>query len=104
MAAKLTVVYWRDIPTQVIAQQGRTRHSVPLSDRFIKAVDAAAMLGGEIASDDYMSHWRKDVRDCGDDLEQEAKTLAAELEATFDKEKLRLLIKAQGIAANLEAS
>lgn len=97
MANKLSIVYWRDIPTQVIAQKGRTRHSVPLSDRFLKAVDAAAMLGGETESDDYMAHWRKDNRDCGDDLEAEASELAEQLEASFSKEDLRDLIKNQGV-------
>ncbi len=104
MPNKLTIVYWKDIPTQVIAQAGRNRHSVPLSDRFIKAVDAAAMISGETDSEDYMSHWRKETRACGDSsLESEATSLAEELEAQFSKEALRELIKAQGVAADVKA-
>jgi len=97
MAAKLTIVYWRDIPTQVIAQKGRTRHSVPLTDRFLKAVDAAAMIGGETESDDYMAHWRKETQACDEStMEADANALAEKLEAEFSKEDLRDLIKNQG--------
>lgn len=104
MPSKLTIVYWKDIPTQVIAQAGRQRHSLPLSDRFIKAVDAAAMLSGETDSEDYMSHWRKETRACGESsLEVEATSLAEKLEANFSKEDLRALIKAQGVAADVKA-
>lgn len=98
MPAKLTIVYWRDIPTQVIAQKGRTRHSIPLTDRFLKAVDAAAMMAGETASDNYMTHWRKANRECSEDsMEAEAQALAEQLEAQFSKEDLRMLIKNQGL-------
>ena len=35
--AKLTVMYWRDIPSQVLAQQGRERHWVMLSAPFSRS-------------------------------------------------------------------
>ena len=52
MAAKLTVVYWRDIPAQIRAQKGRERHSVQLSMRFQEGIDQAAMYAGKSSSDD----------------------------------------------------
>ena len=40
--ADLTVIWWRDIPVQVVAKQGRTSAKVPLSPRFQEAIDMAA--------------------------------------------------------------
>ena len=41
--AQLTVVYWRDIPAQVIVKAGRKNAKVQLTERFEKAIDRAAM-------------------------------------------------------------
>jgi hypothetical protein len=95
--AKLTIMYWRDIPSQVIAQEGRTRHSVMLSQRFQEAIDSAAIYAGKTEAGAYMDHWRKDVQGCGDNLQEEAEKKAGELEAAFSDEQLRLLIKSKGV-------
>jgi hypothetical protein len=96
--AKLTVMYWRDIPSQVLAQQGRERFAVQLSARFQEAIDSAAMFAGKSEADAYMEHWRKEVTECGDDLQSETQKKAIELEAAFNDEQLRLLIKSKGLA------
>ena len=41
--ANLIVLYWRDIPSQVIVKAGRASAKRELSERFIRAIDAAAM-------------------------------------------------------------
>ena len=41
--AKLTIVYWRDIPAQVIVKAGRNAAKRQLADRFQEAIDIAAM-------------------------------------------------------------
>jgi Virulence factor len=96
--AKLTVMYWRDIPSQVLAQQGRERFAVMLSQRFQEAIDSAAIYAGKTDSDAYMEHWRKDISECGDNLQHEAEEKAGELEAAFSDEQLRQLIKSKGIS------
>lgn len=45
--ASLTALYWRDMPTQVIAKAGRTTAKREPPDRFTKAIDAAANLEAE---------------------------------------------------------
>ena len=40
---KKILVYWRDIPAQVIVQRGRRREKVQLSRRFQEAIDRAAI-------------------------------------------------------------
>ena len=39
----VTVVYWRDIPAQVIVGKGRRGVKAPLPERFEQAIDRAAM-------------------------------------------------------------
>lgn len=97
MAAKLTVVYWRDIPAQIRAQKGRERHSVQLSMRFQEGIDQAAMYAGKYSTDDYLEDWRQVAQECGDDVKAEAEKLAAELEAAYSDEELELLVKAKGL-------
>jgi hypothetical protein len=96
--AKLTIMYWQDIPSQVIAQAGRTRHSVLLSHRFQEAIDSAAIYAGKTEAGAYMDNWRKDVLECSDNLQAEAEKKAGELEAAYSDEQLRQLIKSKGIS------
>lgn len=63
---ELTVVYWRDIPAQVIAGKGRDAQRIPLPDRFQQAIDRAATRAGLIGSDDYMAEWRRVPGEGGD--------------------------------------
>ena len=95
--AQLTIVYWRDIPAQVIVKAGRRSAKRQLSERFEKAIDRAAMRGGLRDTDSYLAEWRRaDPVDCGDDLEAEAEAAAARLEAEFDEERLNALAKIGG--------
>ena len=41
--AQLIVVYWRDIPAQVIVKRGRVSAKRQLAERFEQAIDRAAM-------------------------------------------------------------
>lgn len=95
--ANLTIVYWRDIPSQVIVKAGRATAKRELPERFIRAIDAAAMRSGASASDDYLAQWRRgDPRPCGDDLEAEASAAAARIEAEYDNHRLAELAKHDG--------
>ena len=47
MTVKKILIYWRDIPAQVIVQRGRKREKAQLSPRFQKAIDRAAMRAGK---------------------------------------------------------
>lgn len=95
--AKITIVYWRDIPAQVIAKAGRTTAKRVLSERFEKAIDRAAMRGGARDADAYLAEWRRAAPvPCGDDLEAAAAAAADRLEGEFDDERLAALVKAGG--------
>ncbi len=93
----LIILYWRDIPSQVIAKAGRKTAKRELSERFIKAIDAAAMRAGASASDAYLADWRRGApTPCGDDLEAEASAAAARLEAEYDTARLAALAAMAG--------
>lgn len=85
---ELTVVYWRDIPAQVIAGKGRDAQRIPLPDRFQQAIDRAATRAGLIGSDDYMAEWRR-VPGGGGDPSVVADQLDADLPDTVLDEIVR---------------
>lgn len=95
--ADLIIVYWRDIPRQVIVKKGRQNAKRELSVRFEEAIDMAAMRSGAGGTDDYLAEWRKaDPIPVSDDLEAEADKAVLELEASFPRERLVALAKAGG--------
>jgi hypothetical protein len=93
---ELTVIWWRDIPAQVTAKQGRTRASRELPPRFQEAIDAAAMRAGLIGTDAYLEEWRREPRTCGDDLESEVAQELEWLDAAYTDELLERLVRANG--------
>ena len=97
MAATLTVIWWRDIPAQVVAKDRREAHKVVLHPRFQVAIDKAAMKAGRKAFGDYIEDWRREGRPCGDDMEAEATAEAARLEAFYTREVLARLVAAGGV-------
>jgi hypothetical protein len=95
--ARLTVLYWRDIPSQVIVKSGRSAAKRQLSERFIRAIDAAAMHAGAKSEDAYLAEWRRgEAIPCGDDLEEEAAAAAERLEKEYDTHRLAVLARHDG--------
>ncbi|MEM9796960.1 MAG: virulence factor [Pseudomonadota bacterium] len=95
--AQITVVYWRDIPAQVIAGTGRRAAKVPLPERFEQAIDRAAMVSGAAETDAYLSEWRKVAEGEVPGSDQEAAAArAASLEADWPGERLKAVALAGG--------
>ena len=95
--ASLTVVYWRDIPAQVIAKQGRKSAKKMLSDRFQEAIDRAAMRSGAAGTDDYLEDWRRgDPTMVDGDLDQAARDLSQQIEQQWSDDALATLVAADG--------
>jgi hypothetical protein len=96
--AQLIVVYWRDIPAQVIVKKGRETAKVQLNERFEKAIDRAAMRANLRDTDSYLAEWRRAAPvEVSDNLQAEADKKAAELEAAFDDAKLKALVETGGV-------
>jgi hypothetical protein len=97
--ASLTLIYWRDIPAQVVAKRGRETAKAKLSARFQEAVDRAAMRAGKGSSDLYLAEWRRtEPIPCDDDIQRAATTEASRIEAQYTDDDLERLIRAKGIA------
>ena len=96
MSATLTVISWRDIPAQVTVKSESGSARMQLSDRFQKAIDAAAMQAGLVEMDLYLEEWRQEARPCGDDLEAEVASEAARLETAYTREILVRLTRSGG--------
>ena len=92
-----TVIYWRDIPTQVIVGDGRGSAKRQLAERFMVAVDKAAMASGGTSADDYLEDWRKVATTAPDvDPEAAADLLAQELEEAYPATRLADLARHGG--------
>ncbi|MEM6276584.1 MAG: virulence factor [Pseudomonadota bacterium] len=95
----VTIVYWRDIPAQVIVGKGRRGAKVQLSERFEQAIDAAAMKLGASDTDAYLAEWRKAAPyPVEGDPAEVAASEAARLEAEYDAKRVRALIQNEGKA------
>ena len=90
--AALSIVYWRDIPAQVIVKAGRQTAKRQLPDRFQIAIDTAAMISKAAGTDDYLAAWRRsEAIACGDDLDAEAASTAQRIAADYDDNRLTSL-------------
>ena len=96
--ASLSVIWWRDIPAQVVAKEGRTSNKHVLPGRFQEAIDRAAMRAGLAGTDAYLAQWRRESRACGDDLEAEVAAEVGLLEAAYPEDRLEALAAAGGQA------
>ncbi|MDZ4730339.1 MAG: virulence factor [Xanthomonadales bacterium] len=102
--AKKTIIYWRDIPSQVLAQSGRIREKAMLSARFQEAIDRAAMRAGKGSSDAYIAEWRRvndalqvQPGDLKNDLQKSVLREAERIENEYSDERLLELIRAHGV-------
>ncbi|HEX5239375.1 MAG TPA: virulence factor [Candidatus Limnocylindrales bacterium] len=94
--AQLITIWWRDIPMQVTARDGRRSEKRVLDRRFQIAVDKAAMKAGKKAYDDYVAEMGRAERECGPDLAAEADAEAARLDAAYTKAVLREMVERGG--------
>jgi len=95
----VTVVYWRDIPAQVIVGKGRRGSKRQLEERFEQAIDRAAMKVNAKDADAYLAEWRKaDPYPMEGDPAEIVETEALRLEAEYDNARLKTLIAKDGWA------
>ncbi len=102
---EVVIVYWRDIPAQVIAGRGSKRARVQLSQRFERAIGRCAMKTDQRDTDSYLAQWRRGpaplppgAPEAGNP-EAAAHAVAERLEAEYDLARLRALIDNDGWAA-----
>lgn len=96
----VTIVYWRDIPAQVMIGKGRRGTRVALPERFEQAIDRAAMKANATDTDAYLAEWRRETLPSGHTgTDQEvAEAEAARLDAEYDQERIKVLVANEGRA------
>jgi trans-aconitate methyltransferase len=98
--ADVIIVYWRDIPAQVIVGKGRRASKRVLPERFEQAIDRAAMKVGAGDSDAYLAEWRKATPFAVDGEDAAvADAEVARIDAEYDRAALKVLIDNDGWAA-----
>ena len=96
---EVTVVYWRDIPAQVIVGKGRRGAKHPLPERFEQAIDRAAMKVGANDTDAYLAEWRKAAPyPVEGEAAEVAAAEAARIDAEYDQDRIKALIANDGWA------
>jgi hypothetical protein len=95
MSARLSVLFWRDVPVRVIAQNGRTRHEAELPRRFPRCIEQA---GGRVlqGTSTVGFGWWTEERTCSADLELEVRAELCRLESVYSRHKLNRLAQSSG--------
>jgi hypothetical protein len=82
IVATYKILYWKDIPTQIRAEDELDDVTAILDDRFMRLVDAQAMKDGVTETDAFLAawHWSEEEEREGSASEVAA-TVKAEIEA-----------------------
>ena len=98
---ELIVIYWRDIPAQVNAQEGRDRHQVVLGGKFQRAIDRAKRKAKIYTADEEVAQWRRESRPIDGDLAAEAQAAAEAITREYRRDRLGLLAYCGGWEADV---
>ena len=83
--AKVTILYWQDIPSVVEARDSGGRHKIELSQRFQEMIDLIAMKKKLAGTDEYLLQWSKgQPEEQEGDAETAAKAAADAIEARYE--------------------
>jgi len=83
--ATYKVLYWQEVPSQVMAEDGQDEVNIPMPPSFMELVDRLAMQRGLQGSDDFLAQWHWSDEEERDGTAQEvAAAVVAELEAGAD--------------------
>ena len=95
--AKSVILYWRDIPSQIVVKKGRESAKRILSNRFQEAIDIAAMRSQSHNSIDYLAEWhRGQPEECSNDINAEADAKLSRVEFDYNEHRLTSMIKSDG--------
>ena len=97
----VTTIYWRDIPAQVTATIGETTAKELLAPRFQHAIDRAATVADLTETEAYVAQWRRQTEPIDDASSADPASLvteaAAELDATYPRQRLETLVAQGGV-------
>ena len=94
---KIVTIYWRDIPAQVTAKEGRKRAKKLLPALFQEAIDRAAMRAKKIDADAYLDDWIRVNESQTGELDALVEETANRLEQEYDDERLDKIVRNKGV-------
>ncbi len=87
--AQFQVLFWKHIPSQVVAWEGEAKAKRMLPDYFQAAIDAFAMKEGSTEMDAYLEGWHRGPVQARDGTPEEViDALVSELTAANPRAKL----------------
>jgi hypothetical protein len=95
--AQIKIVYWRDIPGQVVIRQGRRSTRIRLSPRFWNAIERAGYRLKKKKQDALFEPWHDVAQPFNGDVEEQANMLVKQIEEHYTEEVLEKLIRASGV-------
>ena len=98
--AQLRIVYWRDIPGQVVIREGRRNTRLRLSPRFSRAIERAAYRLKKRDENALFDPWHDVAQPFDGDVREQAQQLVQNLEIQYTDEVLETLIRASGVDEN----
>ena len=94
--AKVTILYWQDIPSVVEAKDENGSHKIQLSQRFQELIDLIAMKKKLAGTDEYLVQWSKGRPEQRDgNAEAVATQVAEDIESRYDAIRADELAKCQ---------
>ena len=97
---KLKIIYWNDIPGQVVIRDGRYSTRMRLAPRFMKAIASASHRLKKQRKDVLFDPWRNVDQPFNGDIREQAKILVHALEEEYSESVLDQLIRAGGKSAS----
>ena len=95
--AKVTILYWQEIPSVVEARDRSGRHKIELSQRFQELIDLVAMKKKLAGTDEYLIQWNKGAPEEREgDPETVATAVAEGIESRYDAIRVEELAKCKG--------
>ena len=94
--AKIKIVYWRDIPGQVVVREGRGSTRLRLPARFMKAIERAAYRLKKHQQDALFEPWHDVEQSFSGNAREQANILVQQLEEYYSEAVLDKLIRASG--------
>ena len=92
----LVTILWRDIPAQVVANDGQTTQKKLLPGRFQRAIDRAASVAGADDLDSYVAQWRRREEPLDGDAVAAVERRVEELDRAHPRQRLFDLVAAGG--------
>lgn len=94
--SKLKIVYWNDIPGQVVVREGRRSTRIRLPARFRRAIERASYRLKKQGKDAFFDPWHDVDQPFEGDIREQAKILVRTLEEQYSEAVLDKLIRASG--------